>query len=298
MSVKLENQYLALESNEKGAELISIRDKKDNTEYLWNGNPEFWGRHAPILFPIVGRLKNNQYKIDGKTYNLGQHGFARDFGFDTIENSKEKALFRLCWSEETLKIYPYKFRLDVEYYLKDNTVEVRYIVKNIDNHDIYFSIGAHPGFNCPLVNEESNLLPSSFEDYYFEFENKEDSSIICINEYGFLKKEKKPFLNDSNIIQLTKDLFKEDALIFNKLKSQKVSLRNTKNSKAITVDFTGFPYIGLWSKPEGAPFVCIEPWFGHADFEDFDGNFSEKDGILKLSVEEEFSCKYCISISK
>lgn len=296
MELILENEFLTVKPISKGAEITSIKDKKDDTEYIWYGESKYWGRHAPILFPIVGKVKNNEYRIDDTSYTLGQHGFARDFEFDVIERSKDKVLFRLSWSEDTLKLYPYKFELYVQYKLSGNNLEVSYIVRNVDSKDIHFSIGAHPGFNCPL--EGNGLEPSCFEDYYFEFENKETADILCLNNSGLFERTTQPYMKDSNRINFSNTLFKNDALVFEGLKSKKISLKNTKNSKSITLGFTGFPYLGLWSKPTGAPFVCIEPWFGHADFEDFDGDFRDKEGVLRLGKGEEFSCKYTITISE
>lgn len=293
MDIILENEFLTVTAVKKGAEITSIKDNKDNTEYIWTGDALFWGRHAPILFPIVGRVKNNEYKIGDMTYKLNQHGFARDCSFDIVENNREKALFRLSFSEESLKVYPYRFELDVQYCLKDKTLEVTYIVRNVDSEDIYFSIGAHPGFNCPLT--DGDIEQSSFEDYYFEFENKETAHIIPVSSNGFILRETEPFLNNCNIIPISHELFKKDALVFNNLKSKKISLKNSKSSKGITMDFTGFPYLGLWSKPIGAPFVCIEPWYGHTDFEDFEGDFKDKEDILKLNKGKEFCCKYSIT---
>ncbi|WP_234123583.1 aldose 1-epimerase family protein [Clostridium hydrogenum] len=295
MTVKLQNDVLTIEVSEKGAELTSIKANKNNDEYLWTANSEFWGRHAPILFPIVGKVKNDTYRIGENTFNLTQHGFARDMEFKAVEKDSDKVILKLSWNEETLKIYPYKFELKVQYKLAGDNVEISYNVKNLDNGDIYFSIGAHPGFNCPVIGEEDNL---KFEDYYFEFKNRENVDIIHINQEGLVKRNSAPFLYDSNIIHLSRQLFKKDALIFKDLCSNEISLKNIKNSKAVTLKFEGFPYLGLWSKPTGAPFVCIEPWFGHADYEDFDGDFREKDGILKLQEKEEFNCKYSIQISE
>lgn len=291
MSIVLENEFLTIKVEEKGAEIISIKDKKDGSEYIWVGESKFWGRHAPILFPIVGKLKDNSYRIGEKTYKLSQHGFARDMNFEVVENNNEKATFRLKWDEETLKNYPYKFELDVQYIIIENDIEVKYIVRNMDNDDIYFSIGAHPGFNCPIENS----VESAFEDYYFEFEQNETLDVTLINADGLLKSQQESFMKDSNVIMLSKQLFEKDALIFQNLKSHNISIKNSKNHKCISMNFSGFPYLGLWSKPGGAPFVCIEPWLGHADYEDFQGDFREKEGVIKLSIEKEFCCQYSIS---
>lgn len=295
MGVMLENEILTVNTAEKGAEITSIRDKKDGAEYIWTADPAFWGRHAPVLFPIVGRLKNNEYRIDGRTYKMGQHGFARDMEFEVVQKSESKVRFRLSCSEDTLKVYPYRFELYIEYVLEGSSLKVIYTVRNADNGDIYFSIGAHPGFNCPIVNRELGKA-AKFEDYYFRFQDRETAEITQIDGSGLLKRRKKPFLKDRDIIPLSHELFKDDALVFGGLSSKNILLKNNKDSRGIMLDFSGFSYLGLWSKPEGAPFVCVEPWFGHADYEDFDGDYREREGVLRLGVGQDFVCSYVISI--
>jgi galactose mutarotase-like enzyme len=155
---------------------------------------------------------------------------------------------------------------------------------------MYFSIGAHPAFNCPIYSNES------MEDYYFEFEKNETTWIIPVSDDGLLLRHTKPFMNNSKIIPLNNTLFQNDALVFDNLASSKIYLKNIKNTNIISMDFEGFPYLGLWSKSQGAPFVCIEPWYGHADFIDSDGNFMNKPGIINIGQKEEFTSKYIISI--
>ncbi|MDF2671926.1 MAG: Galactose mutarotase related enzyme [Clostridiales bacterium] len=293
MNTILENKILKIQISEKGAELTSLVKKKNNSEYIWQADPKYWGRHAPILFPIVGKVKNNKYKIGNKEYSLNQHGFARDLNFNIKEKCSNSVLFILSWSEETLKVYPYKFELYVKYQIQDSKVDISYTVKNQDDCDIYFSIGSHPGFNCPMDGSNDIL---NFEDYYFEFDKVENTDKMPISSEGLIKRKAEPYLENTSIIKLSKELFASDAIVFENLKSNTITLKNNKNKDTVTVDFTGFPYLGLWSKPGGAPFVCIEPWFGHADYEDFDGDFREKEGVLKLGVKEGFSCKYSISI--
>lgn len=298
MCVKLENEIFKVELTEKGAELASIKSKKNENEYIWTADSKYWGRHAPILFPIVGRLKNNQYRINDKVYDLSQHGFARDMKFEVKSKSDDKVVFKLSWNEETIKKYPYKFQLIVTYVLKGNAIEISYNVKNVDDKDIFFSIGAHAGFNCPVIGRQSEEDDLKFDDYYLEFEKPETVGVAKLNGDYLLRRNTSPFLYASNIINLDENLFKQGVLIFKDLISNSVSLKNSKNKNTITVKLDGFPYLGLWSKESGAPFVCIEPWFGHADFEDFDGDFREKDGGLRLEVGKEFTCTYSISINE
>lgn len=293
MNIILENEIIKITISDKGAELTSLVRKKDNAEYIWQADPKYWGRYAPILFPIVGRVNNNKYRIGNKEYSLSQHGFARDMNFNIIEKNSDNILFKLSWNQETLKVYPYKFELFVNYAIKDNSVDISCGVKNTDDRDIYFSIGAHPGFNCPMESENEVL---NFEDYYFEFERVENINKMSKNSEELKKRKSEAFMKNTSIIKLSKEFFADDAIVFERLKSNSIALKNTKNNDSVTVDFTGFPYVGLWSKPDGAPFVCIEPWFGHSDYEDFEGDFREKDGIIRLEVNEEFHCKYSISI--
>ncbi|PJI08959.1 MULTISPECIES: aldose 1-epimerase family protein [Clostridium] len=298
MCVKLENEIFKVEVAENGAELTSLKSKKNENEYIWTADSKYWGRHAPILFPIVGRLKNNQYRINDKVYDLPQHGFARDMKFQVESKSDDKVVFKLLWDEETIKKYPYKFELRVTYVLNGDTIEISYNVKNVDDKDIVFSIGAHTGFNCPVIGKQSEEDELKFNNYYFEFEKPETVGVSRLNGDSLLRRNTSPFLYASNIINLDEKLFKQGVLIFKDLNSKSISLKNNKNKSTITVKFDGFPYLGLWSKESGAPFVCIEPWFGHADFEDFNGDFREKEDGIKLEAGKEFTCTYSISINE
>lgn len=290
MLYTLENEKVKITVSKQGAELHNIISKVDGTEYLWNRNKRYWGYSAPVLFPIVGKVKNGTYKVDGKQYNLPQHGLARLKEFEMIEKTDDKIIFELVDSEETLKVYPYKFSLKIAYTLVENGVITEYIVENTDNKTIYFSIGAHPAFMCPMVAGEI------INDYYFEFNKKENCDIMTISEEGYIKRERKQYLLDNNIIPLNFEVFKGDALVFDSLKSNKISLKSFNHDKVLTMDFTGFPYMGLWTKATGAPFVCIEPWYGHADFEDFDGELKDKAGIEKLQIGQKFNSSYTLTI--
>ncbi|WP_300257641.1 aldose 1-epimerase family protein [Clostridium sp.] len=288
MIYTLENEHLKISLSNHGGELHSIKGKKDNTEFLWSGDEAYWKYHAPVLFPIVGKVFNGKYTVDGKTYELPQHGLARVRDFEMIEQTKNSISFELKYSEDTLKIYPFKFSLIIKYTLNDINLSINYIVKNLDNKEMYFSIGAHPAFMCPIENDK-------FNDYYFEFNEKENVSIMQLIGPGYFSKEEKPYLKDENIINLSTDLFKNDALVFKNLKSNKISLKSKNHKKYLEFDFGQFPYLGLWTKDTGAPFVCIEPWFGHADFDRFDGEFKDKAAIQSLMPNKEFSCNYNIS---
>lgn len=288
MLYTLENDSIKITASTSGGELHNIINKNDNTEFLWDGNEEFWKYHAPILFPTVGKVNNGEYRVDGKTFNLPQHGLARTSEFNMIDKSATHITFELKYSSESLKVYPYKFSLKIIYTLVTNGVKVCYSVDNLDDKTIYFSIGAHPAFMCPLESNET------MDDYFFELNNKETSSNMLLNEEGHFTHEREAYLDDNNIIPLSKDVFKNDALVFDDLSSTLISLKSKNHNKVLSMDFTGFPYMALWSKPTGAPFVCIEPWYGHADYADFSGELKDKPGIETLEVGSNFNCSYTL----
>lgn len=292
MNYEIDNEFLEIKADSYGAELHSIKTKNNPTEFLWNGNEEYWKYHAPILFPIVGKVNDNKYHIDGNTFELPQHGFGRVSDFKLIDKTTDSLTFELRFNEKSLKVYPYKFSLKVSYTLIENKLKISYVVDNLDNKTIYFSIGAHPAFLCTLAEGET------INDYYFEFDQNESTSIMELSTTtGLYTNKNIPFLNNENIIPLSKELFKNDALVFRNLKSNKIFLKSKNHSKYMSMDFTGFPYLGLWSKPTGAPFVCIEPWYGHADYEGFTGDFSDKEGVESLQIGESFSCSYILEFN-
>jgi len=288
----LENEKIKMTASTYGAELHSITGKKEETEYLWNGKPEYWKYHSPHLFPIVGQLKNSKYRVDEKEYELPSHGLARISEFTLISQSSDCITFELSYSDKSLEVYPYKFSLQVTYTLEENSIKVSYKVTNLDDKKIYFSLGAHPAFMCPI--EKTEVL----EDYYLKFNKLENSSIMCFNEDTYFTHDKKEYLVNSDIINLKKEVFKNDALVFDNLKSDKITIKSKNSKKSLSVEFSQFPYMGIWAPAKGAPFVCIEPWFGHADYEDFSGEFKDKEGVLSLEIGKEFNSSYKISVEE
>ena len=272
--VVLENDKLKVTIKLKGAELSSVVDKQTGVEYIWQGNPDIWAYHAPNLFPVVGQVKENKLHINGQEYNLNRHGFARTSNFRRIESTPNHAVFSLAYDEETLKIYPYKFELEIVYHLSGNQIHVLYKVVNKEDHKIYFSIGVHPGFNVPL--EEGEV----YEDYYIQFEKDEDLVASTLSDKGLFNGRHKEILK-GNKLPLASDLFNEDALVFKNINSRSVELRNNSGTKYVKLDFPQFKELGIWSKP-GASFVCIEPWLGYADSELGQQDISEKPGIQTL----------------
>ncbi|HEY8400021.1 MAG TPA: aldose 1-epimerase family protein [Cytophagaceae bacterium] len=282
------NEFLKVTVKSSGAELISLKNTITNLEYLWQGDPAYWARRAPVLFPIVGRLKDHKLQVDGQSYTLPQHGFARDMIFDLVDHQDDCLTYKLKSSEETLKIYPFNFELTITYRLVKNKLVVTYEVKNTDDKTIYFSIGAHPAFRCPLVQGEK------FEDYYLEFEKPETAERLLLTE-GLFNGQTEPVLNNENILPLSYDLFDEkDAVVFKGTRSRTVSIKSKKSKNVINVDYSGFPYLGIWTKK--APFICIEPWYGLADKVDFNGEFKDKEGVRPLIKGRTFNCEFSIEI--
>ncbi|TDW51975.1 galactose mutarotase-like enzyme [Flavobacterium sp. 270] len=265
-----------------GAELFSLKDNQ-NKEYIWEGNPDFWGKHSPILFPIVGTLKNNTYTIEGKEYQLPRHGFARDMEFILIEKTENSAVFSLQSSTETLSKYPFEFELQLIYTLHEYTLDIEYKVINKSENKIPFSIGAHPAI----------ALPENFENYAFKFEKQETLTYYLL-ENDLISNKTKVLETNNNEVPLNYELFKNDALIFKALESN--SLTILENSKPyIKVDFEDFPSLGIWTK-EKAPFICIEPWFGYSDTDSNSGDLFEKEGIIVLDANADFNSKFSIKI--
>lgn len=288
MKYQIKNEYIEASIDDLGAELCSLKKIDDDCEYIWQGDPKYWNRHSPILFPIVGKLKDNSYIYDNKSYEMSQHGFARDMHFKVFEQTENFICFKLESNESTMKVYPFEFELFLSYELKNSTLIISFEVKNISDTQMYFSIGAHPAFNWPLENE-------SKDECYFEFTEIDELNTYCIEPTGISKDTKVIKLNDNKLF-LDEELFKNDALIMKNIKHKRVSLKNKKNERFVTVKFKDFSYLGLWSKSSGADFVCIEPWHGVADFVDHDKNIENKKGIKKLKKSEVFSSAYSIKI--
>lgn len=283
--VTIQNDLFKVSATPKGAELTSILSLKNGIEYLWQADPAVWPRHAPVLFPIVGRLEDSVYQVSQKTYELPQHGFARDLPFSLVMKSEDSIVYQLLSDTSTLARYPYKFELRIQYTLLNNTLVTGYEIINRDDKDIYFSVGAHPGFNCPLTSDEK------FEDYYLEFDQKETVHKHLLKD-GLLSGETALLLSNENKIAVSKDLFKQDALVFKNLKSKKISLKSHTSSHYVAMEFEGFPFFGIWAKPGTDKFVCLEPWNGVTSTKGIDNGFKNKEGVLKLGAGKAFYCEF------
>ena len=289
MNYEIKNEYIKAKIKSFGAELNSLQKCAEELEYIWQGDSKYWNRHSPILFPIVGRLKNDSYTYQNQKYNMTQHGFARDKEFEVIKNEVDFIEFRLKSDEKTLEIYPFSFELYLSYKLEKNSLIVSYKVINKSDDKMLFSIGAHPAFNWTLKEDEKK------EDYFLEFENIKQTKRYFLNDKGLVYDSVDLKIID-NKIALNEELFKNDALVFEDLNIKTLTLKNSINENYIKLNFENFPYLGIWSKPTGAPFICIEPWFGVADDENSNQNFEDKKGIITLEKDEIFSCFYIIEI--
>ena len=289
MNFEIKNKFIKAKINSFGAELNSLKRVDTNLEYMWQGNPNYWNRHSPVLFPIVGRLKNDSYTYKNQKYNMTQHGFARDKEFELVRNEADFIEFKLSNDEKSLEIYPFLFDLYISYKLEQSKLIISYKVKNNSNDNMPFSIGAHPAFNWTLKEDEKK------EDYFLEFENVKQTKRYFLNDLGLVYKNENLHISDNKIF-LNEELFKDDALIFSDPNIKNLTLKNINNENFVKLTFYNFPYLGIWSKLTGAPFICIEPWFGIAD--DFESNqdFENKKGLISLSKNEIFSCFYSIEV--
>ncbi|MBC2013629.1 aldose 1-epimerase family protein [Listeria marthii] len=288
--IKLENELLLVEMKTAGAELTRIFRKDTGLEYLWNADSKFWGRHSPVLFPTVGRLVEDTYLVDGKPYHLGQHGFARDRDFKVMEQTENSVRFELDSDEDSLAIYPYKFKLSIIYTIEKDSVAVSYEVENRDDKRIYFSIGAHPAFNLPLTEG------TAFEDYYLDFGTEENLETLCLEgpyRSGVIEKVTS---EPARYLPLSYDLFKNDALIFEALKQKEVTIKSDKTPHFVKVSFPEFPFVGIWTAKAGTPFLCIEPWYGIADGAGKSVELRDKAGIEHLEPEAVFASEYTITV--
>ncbi len=288
MKATLENASLRIAVKEKGGELCSLFKKSTQTEYIWQAGPDYWNRHAPVLFPIVGALKDGIYYHEGKCYKMGQHGLARDLPFQLLEKKGNELVYSLKSSPYTLERYPFEFELQIIYTLEGNRLTTTYRVINPSEKALFFSIGGHPAFNCPLHDGEKR------SDYQLVFEQPETISIQRIIN-GFRNGAWELILDGQQQLPIADNLFDKDALIFKGLKSSSVSLQKG-SQPVLTFDFTDFPYLGLWSKNPAAPFVCIEPWFGVTDHTKHNRQLKEKEGVVVLGGHGEFRHAYSVIV--
>ena len=281
MFYSIENEFLTCEINDKGAELHSLKSKENGKEYIWYGREEIWYGQAPILFPVIGQLNGDRYFLNGKEYKMPKHGFARKMLFDVLECKGNKAVFSLRHSEETLEKFPFEFELVATFELIGRSIKNTITVFNKSEKTMYFSLGAHPGFNCRVGD-------------IIEFEKNETVFTERIDKTNMLMDEKFPCLENEKEIVITKEIFEPDALIISGLKSKKLRI---KGENEIEFTFGDCPVLGIWAKP-GAPYVCIEPWYGINDSHEVKSDISLKREIRSLEANQDFSLVWSAEIIK
>ena len=286
----IRNESLTLEIDAHGAEMKSLIDNCSGQEYLWCGDAAYWGRTSPVLFPLVGNYREKQSCFDGKWYSLSQHGFARDMDFELVSEKGDEIWFALEDSPETLEKYPFGFRLELGYRLQGRAVEVLWKVTNKNDREMYFSIGGHPAFNCPLREGEKQT------DYRIGFDTCEPLTASVLDENGTVSERTKVLELTDGMLQITDSLFDEDALIVEHDQAHKVALYTPEGEKYLEVRFEA-PLFGIWS-PAGkhAPFVCIEPWYGRSDRADFGQKLEEREWGNVLNAGEIFTAAYQICV--
>ncbi len=288
MRVKLQSNFLKISIHSFGAELCSIKNNS-GIEYLWQANKEIWSRRAPVLFPIVGKLKDNTYIYSHRSFSLSQHGFARDREFELISQSQNTCCFQIRSDEHSKTYFPFDFVFEITYELLDDKLITRYKIINPSSRDLLFSVGAHPGFNCPIEKNET------FEDYYLQFETSEFSLTELSNGLR-LNAVKKLHLPDSKLF-LNMALFDQDALVFENSQISSLTLRSKKSNRFIKMECQNWPYFGIWTKKDCREFICLEPWYGIADSATTNQDFAKKEGICHLAPKKEFNCSFSLQFA-
>ena len=291
MAVKLENEFLCVEIAEMGAEVTRIYDKTEDNEILWEGNPVYWKRHSPVLFPNVGKTYKNRVLINGTQYPTSQHGFARDNVFTCIEAANEKASFMFRSSEETKEVYPFDFELHINYKLNKKELTVEWQVKNCGDETMYFTIGGHPAFRFAKPEETK-------ADYVLKVPGKEKLEYVLIDiSCGCANVDEVHTLQLSEeTYPLSDELFAKDALVVDNGQIEEAWLCHKDGTPYVGVRSAGFPNYGIWSV-EGAPFVCLEPWMGRCDNVGFNAELSEKPNVNKVETGEKCIKDYTIVVA-
>ncbi|MGE8079898.1 aldose 1-epimerase family protein [Peribacillus loiseleuriae] len=288
MMVEIENNWLKVSISQNGAEVREVKHKKNGLNYMWTGDNAYWGRVSPVLFPIVGSLKENQYQLDGNIYKMSQHGFLRDNVFEVEKKEIDHVSFLIESAGQFTHVYPYEFKARIHYTLKEGSLIVSWEIVNENKEEMYFSIGAHPAFKLPLLENEK------IEDYILKLTPASNKEVIEYELKDSLIHEKGP-AQDFHEISLTPSLFAQDALVYSHI--DHMTLTSQKSSHGVELTFKDFPFVGIWSKYNEtdrtmAPFVCIEPWYGIADTHDTSGNLKEKFGVNRLEAGETFRVEY------
>ena len=289
MNYSLENKDVKIVVSSFGAELKELTNKIKDINILWDGNPKYWKRNSPVLFPNVGKYKDGKFLYDGKEYYQGAHGFARDNEFELESKTNDEITFSFTYNNETLQSYPFKFKLYITYKLSNNELYVIYKVLNLDNKTMYFGIGGHPAFICPLDQSKKR------SDYYLKFYNKNVLYSTIVNGKGLKTDKKEELKLENGYLSITDDIFKHDTIVLENQNISKISLCDHNKKVYVTVE-SNCPLYGIWGSNPGTPFVCIEPWFGAFDHENFCKTIADKEYENALEPKKIYENFYKITL--
>ncbi len=289
---EISNGRLTASVDSRGAELKSLRKSESGKEYMWCADARYWGRTSPTLFPLVGGLKNGEYRLDNKTYKMEKHGFVRDVEFKLVSHESTELWFTFEGNEETKKQFPFSFQLKIGYRLEDMTLKVLWRVENPSSEVLYFSIGGHPAFNCPINRGEKR------EEYFLKFDKKDEINCTTIGEDGLVSGEKQSYKLQDGLLPISEELFERDAIIMEDYQIHSIALLTPDRKPYITAKFD-LPVVAVWA-PAGknAPFVCIEPWNGICDHTDFAGTLEERKWGNEVRPGKIFSSGYDITVEE
>lgn len=291
MIIVLENEVMKAEIDTFGAELIHFIKKETGYDYMWSGDDRYWSGRSPVLFPVIGGLTDGVARVDGKSYAMKNHGFARKSDFQCLDHNQRDARFKLSATQETMTQYPYAFDLELVYTLDEMEITIDYVISNRDTKTMPFQIGTHPAFNCPFGATES------LDEWLIEFEEEETLERIGLKDNLIDLGDVKPVMEHTRVLPLKADMFYSGAIVFRDVKSKSLVLKSSGHDEGIKVSYDHLPDMGIW-QPEDAPFLCIEPWYGHGDFCDFKGDLMEKERMIHLEVGDVYQAQLEIAITK
>jgi galactose mutarotase-like enzyme len=283
----INNSLLSISVNKNGAELASVLQLDNQFEFIWNANPTVWNRHAPVLFPIIGKLKNNKISINGILYEMSQHGFARDCDFELINKTEESLTFLLVSNLKTHEKYPFEFQFYIIYSFTEitNQLKITYRVTNNSTIEMPFSIGAHPGFKLPIPD---------LNQYNIDFYYLNDIERHLLVE-GLFNNEKENIKLENHQLKLNTELFDNDAIVLKNCATKKIALKHQYSNYEVSCEFNDFKDLGIWAKKGNQEFICLEPWLGFSDNIDSDSEIDNKKGIIILPINETFEASYFLN---
>ena len=292
MLYSIENEFVKASFLSKGAELCSLILKKDNTEYMWQANPDIWAHHGPVLFPVIGRSRDGEYTLEGKTYHITHHGFARDSEFEVLSKEEDSITFVLKPNEFSAKMYPFEFELQICYILNGTTLDKKHTFINKDNQALYYEIGGHDGYNVPL--EKGEVM----SDYYIDFGDLDAIYPSCLDENIYLLKDTYKIPLEDGKLPISMELFKVDALMMHNIPVHSIKIKSTKSDREIKFDFEDFKTIGIWTiyKDFDTNYICLEPWSSLPQCAYLGKEMEEKIDIRKVEAGEKDVLSFSVTI--